>query len=47
MDPAMERIFWLNFLAILLVATALALVRTRQESIAREIDSLRRFANAI
>jgi len=46
MDPAMERIFYLNFLAILMIATALVLVRTRQESTAREIDSLRRLANA-
>lgn len=47
MDPAMERIFWLNFLALLLAALALVLVRTRQESTAREIDSLRRLANAV
>ena len=46
MDPAMERIFYLNFLAILMIATALVLVRTRQEATAREIDSLRRLANA-
>ena len=46
MDPAMERIFWLNFLALLLVAIALVLVRTRQEAVAREIDSLRRLAHA-
>jgi heme exporter protein C len=46
MDPAMERIFWLNFLALLLVAVALILVRTRQEAAAREIDSLRRLAHA-
>jgi hypothetical protein len=29
-----------------MIATALVLVRTRQESVAREIDSLRRLANA-
>ena len=46
MDPAMEKVFYLNFLAILMMATALVLIRTRQESTAREIDSLRRFANA-
>jgi heme exporter protein C len=46
MDPAMERILWLNFLAILLIGISLVLVRTRQEAMAREIDSLRRFANA-
>ena len=47
MDPAMERIFYLNFLAILMMAIALVLIRTRQEAIAREVDSLRRFANAV
>ena len=47
MDPHMERIFYLNFLALLLVAAALVLVRTRQEAMAREIDSLRRYANAL
>jgi heme exporter protein C len=47
MDPAMEHIFYLNFLALLLVAIALVLVRTRQEATAREIDSLRRLAHAI
>jgi len=46
MDPAMEHVFYMNFLAILMIATALVLVRTRQESTAREIDSLRRLANA-
>lgn len=46
MDPAMERIFYLNMLAILMMAASLVLVRTRQEAIAREVDSLRRFANA-
>ena len=47
MDPAMERIFYLNMLAILMMAIALVLVRTRQEATAREIDSLRRYANAV
>jgi len=47
MDSAMERIFYLNFLALLLVAVALVLVRTRQEATAREIDSLRRLAHAV
>ena len=46
MDPAMERIFYYNLLALLLMAIALVLVRTRQEATAREIDSLRRLANA-
>jgi heme exporter protein C len=46
-DPAMEHMLYLNFFAILMIATALVLVRTRQESVAREIDSLRRLANAV
>ncbi len=46
MDPNMERMLYINFLALLLVAGSLVLIRTRQETIAREIDSLRRFANA-
>ncbi len=46
MDPAMEHIFYLNFYAILMMAIALVLIRTRQEATAREIDSLRRLANA-
>jgi heme exporter protein C len=46
MDPAMSHVFYLNFLAILLIAIALVLIRTRQESTAREIDSLRRLAHA-
>jgi heme exporter protein C len=45
-DPAMEHMLYLNFFAILMIAAALVLVRTRQESTAREIDSLRRLANA-
>src|SRR5437763_11118899 len=45
-DPAMERMLYLNFLAILMIATALVLIRTRQEATAREIDSLRRLAHA-
>jgi heme exporter protein C len=46
MDPGMEHILMLNFLAILMLAVSLTLIRTRQEAMAREIDSLRRFANA-
>jgi heme exporter protein C len=45
-DPAMERMLYMNFYAVLMIALALVLVRTRQESTAREIDSLRRLANA-
>jgi heme exporter protein C len=45
-DPSMERMLYFNFFALLIVAAALILIRTRQEATAREIDSLRRFANA-
>ena len=45
-DPAMERMIYLNLLAIIMMATAMVLIRTRQEATAREIDSLRRFAHA-
>jgi heme exporter protein C len=45
-DAAMERMLYMNFLAILMIAAALVLIRTRQETTAREIDSLRRLANA-
>lgn len=45
-DPAMERMLYLNFAAILMIALALVLIRTRQEATAREIDSLRRLGNA-
>ncbi len=45
-DPVMERMLFLNFFAVLMIAAALVLIRTRQEATAREIDSLRRFANA-
>jgi heme exporter protein C len=46
MDPAMQHIFYLNFYAILMMAIALVLIRTRQEATSREIDSLRRLAHA-
>jgi heme exporter protein C len=46
MDPAMEHVLYWNVLALLLLGTALVLVRTRQDDTAREIDSLRRLANA-
>ncbi len=45
-DPAMEHMLYSNFVAILMIATALVLVRTRQEATSREIDSLRRAVNA-
>jgi len=46
MDPRMEAALYINLLALLLFAAALTIVRARQESTAREIDSLRRYANA-
>lgn len=46
MDPDMERMFYMNLLALLLIAGSLVLIRTRQEATAREIDSLRRLAHA-
>ncbi len=45
-DPVMEHILYMNFYAIFLLAAGLVLIRTRQEATAREIDSLRRLANA-
>jgi heme exporter protein C len=46
MDPRMEAALYINLLALLLFAAALTVVRARQEATAREIDSLRRYANA-
>ena len=45
MNPAMEHTLFMNLLALLIVALALTIVRARQESTAREIDSLRRAAH--
>jgi heme exporter protein C len=46
MDPAMEHMLFMNFYALMMIAVVFVLIRTRQESTAREIDSLRRIANA-
>ena len=46
-DPAMEHMIYYNLFAILLLAASMVLVRSRQESTSREIDSLRRMANAV
>jgi heme exporter protein C len=46
MAPGMEGPLWWNFLAMLMLATALILIRTRQETVRLEIDALRRTANA-
>lgn len=47
MDPAMEKMLMLNFLAVLMVATVMVIVRMRQEGVQRELDGLRREAHAI
>jgi heme exporter protein C len=46
MAPGMEAPLWWNFLALLMLATALVLIRTRQETMRLEIDALRRHAHA-
>jgi heme exporter protein C len=46
MAAGMEAPLWWNFLAMLLLFTVLILIRMRQESMRREIDSLRRYAHA-
>ncbi|MGH9629013.1 MAG: cytochrome c biogenesis protein CcsA, partial [Bryobacteraceae bacterium] len=47
MDPAMEAVLYLNWLALVLFATVLLFVRTRQEEMQRELDGLRREAHSI
>jgi heme exporter protein C len=47
MDPDMEAMVYLNFLALLLFAGVLVAVRMRQEGLRRELDGLRREAHAI
>jgi heme exporter protein C len=47
MAPGMEApIFW-NLLAMVLLATAMSLIRMRQDSMQREIDAVRRYAHAM
>jgi len=46
MAPGMEAPIWWNFLALMMLAAVLVLIRMRQEAMQREIDSLRRFAHA-
>lgn len=41
-DPSMERIIYINLIPMLMIAASLVILRARQESTAREIDSLRR-----
>jgi heme exporter protein C len=46
-DPAMKSVLYWNFLAVLLLAAVLVLIRLRQEETQREIDALRREAHAL
>jgi heme exporter protein C len=46
MAPGMEAPLWWNLLALLMLSAALILVRMRQQSIEREIETLRRYAHA-
>jgi heme exporter protein C len=46
MAPGMEAPLWWNFLALLMLSTALILIRTRQASMQLEVDALRRQAHA-
>ena len=46
-DPMMENMIYLNFLALLLLGVIFMLVRLRQEEAQREIDALRRYAHAM
>jgi heme exporter protein C len=43
MAPGMEAPIWWNLLAFLLLSSVLVMIRTRQEAMQREIDSMRRF----
>lgn len=46
MAPGMEAPIWWNLLALLLLSASLILIRMRQQSMQREIDSIRRYAHA-
>jgi heme exporter protein C len=47
MDPAMEQMIYVNWIAMLLLAAVFVLIRLRQEEMQREIDALRRHAHAL
>lgn len=47
MDPAMESVLYLNWLALLCLAGVLLSIRMRQEETRRELDGLRREAHAL
>jgi hypothetical protein len=46
MAPGMEPPLYWNFLALTCLAAILIMVRMRQETFAREIDTLRRMAHS-
>lgn len=47
MAPGMEAPIYWNLLALMMLSTALIIIRMRQEETQREIDSLRRYAHAM
>ncbi len=47
MDPSMFKMLFLNWAALLLLFVVLAMLRTRQEQVQRQIDALRRQAHAM
>jgi heme exporter protein C len=47
MSPGMESPIYWNALALVCLASALVLLRWRQEGVKREIDALRRYAHAL
>lgn len=47
MAPGMEAPIYWNLLAMVMLATAMSLVRMRQDSMQREIDAVRRYAHAM
>jgi heme exporter protein C len=46
MAPGMEAPIWWNLLALLMLSTSLILIRTRQQSMQHEVETLRRYAHA-
>jgi heme exporter protein C len=46
MAPGMESPIYLNWLALMCLASILVMIRMRQEDVAREIDSMRRMAHS-
>src|SRR5579871_3175586 len=46
MAPGMEAPIWWNLVALLMLSTALILIRTRQQTMQHEVETLRRYAHA-